>query len=299
MKQPTLRFAVPAASLALAACFSSSPSSLKDPEIPGDQVGATSYAIQADRIIVEFPEESFSWCVGNEIQQDTRPAVRDTSGFELEGNALRIYFRVDSSEFMDAIVRRNESFERVGSGNGLKGVWRLEQFNYEVVSGALAPDEKSRLDSELADIRKRFATLTGHIRLSDDSMFVYTERNTARIMQEAWTQGGGFDNPEPESTGYDIDFRILDSHTVEYHGRVTGETVKVTQSNQGDVTYRSDDPKHAEYRFLQNPTDCPDDEQPAWYIEFQYANQKVAAALPKRADSREIRPFRWFFGLHL
>jgi len=109
---------------------------------------------------------------------------------------------------------------------------------------------------------------------ADGILTTYSDRKTAANFLAAWN-GHYTESPtEADSAVYAVTVRVLDPHTLELKGRITGETVRITIENDGVRTYSSTLPGHGFYRHDEPAQTCPNESVPNWYYEFIAGNKK-------------------------
>src|SRR6185436_19570039 len=96
---------------------------------------------------------------------------------------------------------------------------------------------------------------------------IHVEANLASAFLKEWASEGPLDGLEP-AANYAIDLSVADPATVVLKGRLSGETVRITLSFEGDDVYTSDKAGHARYVYHHRPTQCPNESTPAWFAQF-------------------------------
>jgi hypothetical protein len=264
--------------LGLAGCLTGT--THQDDPIPGFRQSALPYAARDGQLVFQIPRRIDPSCNGSTLVYDTLPGWTDSITYALSGDSLEWDSPIDTST-AGAAVKHFLKYGRVGSGSGLPGIWLKSHSGYKVVSGELAPGLKARMDSNLIRENLEGAYLSMHLRVTGDSMELYAQFNSAGLATASWTDAIPENNQVDDSAHLDMDFRVVDGNTVEYHGRKTGETVRVARFDNYDVDYTSDNPAHVHYHYSDTPETCPDNPEPDWYYLFQRANAKVSTALPK------------------
>ena len=91
----------------------------------------------------------------------------------------------------------------------------------------------------------------------------------------------------------------MDRKTVQLKGLKTGEIVTLKLNDKGDRSYSSSNPNHPAFEYQEEPTSCPQEDQPAWYTsEFLNPNTKPGMGLVKmginNGNFRNATGFRGF-----
>lgn len=266
-----------AAALMLMGCLTNT--THQEEPIPGILQSSYSYTSRHGQLIVQLPRRIEPFCSGNNLVIDTVLFRKDSTEYSLSGDTLEWDYRPDSSN-TGAVVQHVLLYGRMGSGTGLPGLWKKGRSGYKVVSGQLALATKSTLDSLLTGENLEGAYYMVQLRVTGDSIEVYGQLNSAGLASVSWTNSTHMSS-QADSLRWDMDFRIIDTHTAEYHGRKTGETVRVVGFDNYDVDYSSDNASHHPYHYSDKPETCPDEYEPEWYAIFKAANTKVQTSLPK------------------
>lgn len=272
-----LLFPALSALLVLAGCLTNA--THQEDQVPGIRQSAYTYVARDSQLVFQIPRRIDPSCDGSILVYDTLPNTTDSIDFSLTDDTLEWDYRKDVSTdgYTTQYFLR---FGRIGSGSGLPGVWRKALIGYKVVSGELPPGIKASMDSGFVIQNMQGAYFQMYLHLTRDSLELYNQINSAGLVSVNWT------NPidakeQPDSMSWDMDFRIVDRNTVEYHGRRTGETVRVARFDNYDMDYTSDNPSHPHYHYSDIPETCPDNSEPDWYPAFQNANAKGLPSLPK------------------
>jgi hypothetical protein len=268
---------IAATTVFLAGCLTDS--TRQENPIPGVRLSSYGYWDHGSRLVYRIPTRINPSCNGNVPVYDTLPEKIDSLGYSLSGGILEWDYQPDSS-YVGAVFQYYLRFSRVGSGTGLPGIWRKGRRGYKVVSGELIPERREVLDGNMVSQNLEEDYILMHLRITGDSLQVYSQSNFSGLKKASWTTAL-YGESSSDSSRWDMDFRIVDKNTVEYHGRKTGETVRVARFDNNDVDYSSDDPSHPAYHYSDKPETCPDDFQPDWYSTFQSANAKDQSPLPK------------------
>jgi hypothetical protein len=123
-----------------------------------------------------------------------------------------------------------------------------------------------------------FQTVTWEF--SQDSVTRIEEVRWAQLFLARWN--GVIDGGPAfaDSSVFDIGVKVTSKLTVEFSGRRTGEALWLTGWPNGDRTYRSREPGHAEFRYFSSPVGCPAPLEPVWYTDFLAANRKIVNIPP-------------------
>jgi hypothetical protein len=184
-----------------------------------------------------------------------------------------------------AIVEDLTLLQRIYPGTGMQGSWRQIDLDYRVVSGTPDTEEQSELDGRLADRRWQSSFEEDEYEFTPNVILYYRDKRTADLAMARWDGQGPPGTASPESLAYDMDARAVDKYTMEYKGRATGETVRVTTLSNGDADYSSSDTSHHPMHYSENSTTCPLSSWPDWYENFRNANSRSGVPAPKAAAS--------------
>ncbi len=284
----TLAMGLAASALVFWGCLTGG-SEAKDPPSPSGEVsGPIPYSVQGDRIIVPALSDTTYGCLGDSLALEIGTDEADTTPFRISGNTLMLIISVDSTA-SGAVVEWLELLVRM-DGLGLEGTWRDSARDYRVVSGALTAAEMAEHDNLIETRRLRDSFKESFYVFNQGFIRAYQDEKTAERTMAAWTGTDPGSRQQAESLVYDIDFRIVDKYTVEYRGRRTSETVRVTEMPNGDLDFVSLNPEHSASHVPIKPTSCPVETVPAWYFDFLRSNAK--SALPKRSPpgGRSVDP---------
>jgi hypothetical protein len=270
----------------------------------GGEAAVIPYVLAGNKIISGGQPDTDFYCEGDVPHTEVYPGHPDTVEFQVSATTMTIYNSIDTSR-LGVVVQRIATLLRVGPGSGVEGTWKEGDQSYRVLSGTLSAEEKAEYDSDLVRSKKYMAYTEYSVVIGAGRITTYVDARTADRFIADWN-GTLSDHPEDaDSLRYDMTAKAVDKYTVELKGRKTGETVRVTRSPLGDMTYTSDNPAHAAYHYIHNARTCPNDPQPQWYSEFQSNNSKEPGILqksgqihPKADFSRPLqglpRPFRGF-----
>jgi hypothetical protein len=258
------------------------------PADPGDVTNTIPYNVAGNTIISGPIIYTETYCNGDLLRTESDTSDADTLVFQITGSKLTV-FGYDDTLQSGAVIELVSVFTREGSGTGLRGLWTGSSQVYRVISGTLSEEEESRLEENERISARYMAIHRSWVRFTDNELLVYRDREYAKQFLSEWN--GEFSTESyADSAQYAITVKAVDRNTVELNGRENGETVRITLDADGK-TYSSDMPGHALHRYLENPTTCPNDYEPAWYWEFLEANRSQVNpedifGLQKKAENR-------------
>lgn len=240
------------------------------------------YTVSADTLIVQYPIDTSWGCTSSGPGQASMTIIKpepDTTHFQVSGNRLQIL----RTEYLGApsdpaypVIRWRSVWQRVAGGPGLEGRWRNQDYGYEVVSGSLESWLKQRFDRMVwADsVEKRF--VTSELEFSRDSMWLRQDGDFAGFFVAEWN--GELGEDLPDSARFDVEVKAVDSRTVRFRGRKTGETVTLTLIGPELVKhYSSDNPDHPAFYPMEAFKRCDF----GWVEEFLAANQHPAVPMKR------------------
>ena len=267
------------AAAALTACLFDSSGSASAPAAPGERFVSYPYAQADSAIILSARVDSQAFCLGDALQHQPHPVGPDTVRFEVGATSLKLFAETQTQSY-GAKTRTYSGYERVGSGTGLAGNWKLVREDYVVVSGTLDANEKYVLDKGVKTYQALSVYGDAYVRFAGGRAETYYDVDEAKRFVDTWT-GAFWGKP---ALGFGAAFAIeataLDRNTVVLKGEATGESVRILVNAHGDRGFTSDNPAHAahQYRFI--PVACPNPEYPAWFADFKEANRRAARAAP-------------------
>jgi len=254
---------------------------------------AAAYTVSGNTLVVTSIYFECADDGGAEINSE-----QDSSLFSISGSTLTLDI-IDSEDY-SAVIEYQDIFTRAGSGNGIQGSWKLISEPYQVVSGTLDSASKAELDGEEAANAKLLSYGTMQYTFTSDSLYSYENVNLAGVFVGEWN--GDFDTqqdkPYSDSAQYEISIQAPNSSTVVLKGLIDSETVHVTFTENGDVTYASSDSTHTTFVYNPNqiPVTCAETQgQPDWWEAFLSENQNPNAydyGVPKAAVKKKTLPLR-------
>lgn len=215
------------------------------------------------------------------------PTRYDTLLTSLEGNELTIHFVSDTSG--DSFVSSTR-YRRVGTGNGLQGEWRAEEYRLRLEGTWLS---HGRIDLSEA-IDSRLILTADSYRSVDQELLSWASTQILRWNEVTWS-----DSAPTMSSFYDIEVTQVDPETVRYRGLRTGEIVIERRIRKGksspysgDVQISSSDTTHPTFVVREFVESCPI--YPEWYEGFRSDNYKTLpearnTPVPKFQALRRIR----------
>jgi len=250
------------------------------PEVSeGMLLDTVDYVILGNAIIVETQEdiEIFSYCsFADELVLDTfyfEEAGFDTTEFEIVGNTFVLAGDIDTLE-SGAVIQYFTTLTAVSNQSGVTGVWNNPTPGYEVLSGSMTAAEKIELDQELAFIimmMSEMSQVTYYISNTQIIIHIPEEINSnLDYFAEDYYEQYYADSLDAAQAA--ITLETIDNATVKLTGGTTGEIITVSQDNQGNRTYTSNNPDNADYTYYQNPTSCPNENRPDWMLAFYLDN---------------------------
>lgn len=261
--------------LALSGCLSGGEGG-ENPQAPSGNPDKTyPYVVQGDEIIDPPTADTSYGCHGDTLAPRVVPGPADTTPFRINGDTLTLVISVDTPE-VGAAVERVLRLARTAGRDGLEGTWRYLEEDYRIIAGTLTPDGQAQLDADFASIRFRDSFREVVYVIGGGFIRIYEDERTAERAIARWNGSDPSVRKTADSAKYEMDVRIVDKYTVEYRGRRTSETVRVTEKPNGDLDFVSLDPSHPPAHILTTPTSCPPEVIPAWYFEFQAANRNPA-----------------------
>jgi hypothetical protein len=254
-------------------------SNVSNPEEPGqsglESKPTLSYLLEGDRIINPARTTTDFNCLGDAPDQVITQIKPDTMRFRIEGSTLTFFYAPEAAN-SGATVAHKAIYQRSGSGSGLEGTWKLTDQGYEIVTGALTAAEKSDYDSELKETKHQLDFSTVLMEFAGGKITNQLDLNTAGLFMARWNGTDPELQGDPESAKYFMTAQALDKKRVQLKGLKTGETVQITATSLGDVTYTSDNPAHARHFYDHDSRSCPNQHQPDWYAKFMSDNAKPA-----------------------
>jgi hypothetical protein len=152
-----------------------------------------------------------------------------------------------------------------GSGSGLAGSWQW----IGIKDSAGAP-----VDTSMSILMNYEVT-----EFSATNMNTYNLKSNAEIMYDTYVFL--FD----PTSGYHITVARPDPNTVTLTGGISGEVMTVTfPVDNHSIIFSSTNPLHQAHIYYAEPTSCPNDASPAWFIDFLMANYQVAVAKQAATD---------------
>ncbi|HKP95356.1 MAG TPA: hypothetical protein VJ385_06320 [Fibrobacteria bacterium] len=263
---------------ALTGCLSDSSGETATPSLAAS--GTTPYSVSGEWILNPAHDDTGFYCSGNTLDSEVYENGADSVRFKIAGEKLSIYHSSDTAR-SGAVVEWISVYTRSGAGSGLEGTWTATDEGYQVVSGTLTAAEKTEHDSDLMWSKHYSSYKTVSVRFANGIITSSFDLNTAALFMERWNGIAPGQVDQPDSAQFDMTARAVDKYTVEFKGRKTGETVRVTTSPIDDKTYVSDQSAHAIHRYYGKPKTCPNEVEPLWYREFQTGNSKPAEAVRK------------------
>lgn len=268
---------------------------------PGTVGGVSSYTVLGNRLITPMHEDTSYSCLGTELRTTIKKTGPDSADFQVLGDTLKIANAPDTTS-SGAILHLTSIFARVGTGSGLEGKWKLSDQSYQVISGTLTSVEKDNYENDIANSKHIYSSyVTATVELSGGKITSTVDANTAGLFMESWNGSNPVIFHKADSTKYDMTAKAIDAHTLEFHGRKTGETVRLVMTSSGgnftgDIVYTSDKAGNAEFHYNVKSKTCPNPAQPDWYVAFQNANMKPGTKakigeIPAEKDFSPAIPF--------
>lgn len=259
--------------LALSGCLTGGGSGQNPPLPSGKPETTLPYIVQGDRIIFSPTEDTSYGCQGDSLSSRIEINPADTIRFELNQDTLTLVLSTYTAQSGGA-VERIQRLARTDGLGGLEGTWRYLGQDDRLVSGTLTAEEQAQFDGDLAGAR--FSDSFKEVVYVIDSGFIriYRDEKTAERALARWNGNDPVTEKTADSAKYDMDLRIVDKYTVEYRGRRTSETIRVTEMPNGDLDFVSLDPAHPPAHVRTSPTSCPADIIPVWYLDFRTQNRK-------------------------
>lgn len=278
---------------ALTGCLSAGEADLRpadrdtdpDPAPLGALILDYPYTAAGGRLLLQSHIDTVPGCLGDSAVPEIDTVTDHPLEFSLSGSVLLLFdpsqFVADSGSVIEYALR----LERRSDGEGMEGIWSLTDLVDRAGSGALSAEESARRELFLDQFRAQIPWVNREYRLRQGRFRIYEDRKSALFAEAEWH--GAFPMMgEADSLSFDMDFRIVDPYTVEYKGRRTGETVRVTEKPGGEMDFVSDRPNHPAVHYSRHPTRCPAPGYPVWYWDFRLYNRKPAApAAPKAAKT--------------
>jgi len=228
-----------------------------------------SYSDNGAALVITTPATTDYSCNGTTLVTRTRAGSTFTVPYTLSGNTLTVYTPDGAGTVLPsgAVVDYAEVYTG-GNGTGLQGTWTFSDATYLLVSGTLTAQDYSQITSELANIRDNGTGNT--IQFSGNSITTLQDANTAQDFLD-----GNWNPPRlPNAALYNVTVVATGKYTVRMTGVTTGEIVTLTLSPNGDVTYSSSVSANTTFHYFDQPTSCPNNDQPDWYVQFLAANVK-------------------------
>ena len=283
-------------SAVLAGCMTEGSSGGQPPAGSEEAFTPIAYTVVGDAIINHAHTETDRYCDGEILKSETYQTPADTVRFTITGKLLTVHPSVETLS-SGAVVQWTSSYTRVGSGSGLGGDWTQNDQTYQVLSGEPDSLEKDGLEERAALTRRMLTYTIVTVRFADGKISAYQNGDLSRRFIDNWNTSFGEDTDLPDSAIYDIDVKALDRKTVELKGLKkglkTGETVRIAMRVNGDRTYTSNVPGHAEFRYTDTPTACPEVFYPNWFLEFEQANASGPLVREKAAAPRAKKGIRF------
>ncbi len=282
--------------LAVCACVTGGEDDGPAPVPPGLPYLSARYRVEEGRIILPEHHDSDYYC------EEDRPMVRtyllwaDTMPYAVQGTALALGITSITApgSTSGAVFEFTYHFERRGGGKGLEGVWRIAYADFLLATGVPYEWEKEYFAQASERYRPLARLWEWDYVFHDGVLDRYLDEKVAERTKAEW-EGSLYPAPQEDADSflYDVDIRLLDKYTVEYHGRKTGETVKNTRIPlRGTYDLISDNPKHAPIHLVFRPGNaitCPYIE--SWFQEFLDENRKATSiAARKRSGSDVFNP---------
>jgi hypothetical protein len=247
---------------------------------------------------------SFTYCNGDSLvsQTDTMPDTSYSMRIELSANTLKMFPGLkDTLDSSKAVVELYMALSRKSSGTGLTGVWTLNGYNYEVISGMPTQGELSKnIFINFMDFYEGM-TFEYEFTGSQINYYVSGEYDHAKNFIDNWN-GKYYVGIDADSSRYAISIQKTGKTVVQLTGLKSGEIVTVVFSqisfndlinnNVGTTTYSSTNPSHPQYVYDSNKKTCPNAPEPSWYWEFLDSNSKIPGATGiSKSGSESFRKF--------
>lgn len=269
------------ASLSLTGCFldssgSGEGSAARPLSAEPDFVG--SYTLEGNRILMATAGQTFSYCDGAERREVVQPGRVDTLEFALAGNRLTVLNapETEAARTGGPLARIQWEASRSGRGTGLEGRWRIHDFDYRVVAGALDASAAAAWEKRIQAIRRGNALGISEMELRAGRAYTRSDIRWSELFLAEWNGELETALPSPASDRdlHDIKVVAVDKLTAELRGRKTGEAVRITFAADGTRSYSSDAQAHAPYADSAEPASCPD--QAGWFEAFKSENARDA-----------------------
>jgi hypothetical protein len=229
------------------------------------------YSLLGDTILIHTIRHFNRYCSGDSLHVDTFPEFEYKVPFEIHSDSM---FKFNEPiDTLPSGTRRiaYDVLVREGDGQGLIGLWSWTGIGYRILAGEPSAEERKTMDSSVAARRKLFSGAGIFTRYSQTRETDFEKVDYGHQRAAAWSVTVELLQIRMDSV-YDMDVRAVDSSTFEMKGRRSGETVRETRFNNGDMEYVSDVPSHHRHRYAYQPQSCPNPEVPDWYIPFLEAN---------------------------
>lgn len=262
------------------------------------------YTVSGDRIFMTQPPDTSWSCDAGVAIPEVEPAETDTTSYTLVGTALTLWS--DPDTLLDdeggfiAVLRSGSLLRRSGVGMGLEGRWRMESFEFHVLSGALDEEHRKMYDRFKTVLTQRNQYITSELEFAGGKAWSRVEGRFADFFVDDWNGRIAPDSTPPDSALYDIEVRTVDARTVSLKGRKSGENVTLTfDQPMGFATYSSDNPAHKTYNDLGYRPDCSGTGLPrSWFFQFKRENAKQPILFKKGPGQPENGRFRGILDLN-
>ncbi|MFC1586367.1 carboxypeptidase-like regulatory domain-containing protein [Fibrobacterota bacterium] len=191
----------------------------------------------------------------NDLVEDTRVMTWD---YVLSGDVIYLT-EYDTMEVSGAVVKTDENWKRVGSGNGLEGIWNIDTGRTcELISGTLTQSEQEMFCEGGPDSDEQWL-----IELTGDSALIYIDY--LPTFADSWVN----EWQREDTDGFYSNVEKISDDIVRLTIDSSGEVITVTlDREEGTHTYESTDPSHPTHVFYHKTVSCPNDDEPDWLTEF-------------------------------
>jgi hypothetical protein len=236
-------------------------------------VSEGAYSLLGDTILMQMSRHFNRYCSGDTLHVDTFPEYEYKVPFEIHSDSM-FQFNEPIDTLPSGTLRiAYDVLVREGDGQGLIGLWRWTGIKYRILAGEPSAEERISMDSAVAASGKLYAMAGVFTRFSKTRQIYFEKRDYGHARAASWSVTIEWSQIRQDSV-YDMDVRAVDSSTFEMKGRRSGETVRETQFDNGDMEYVSDVPSHHRHRHRYQPQSCPNPDVPDWYMPFLQANHR-------------------------
>ncbi len=224
-----------------------------------------------------------NYCEGDSLITGSDRSLIDTFGFKISGDTLSQI--TQDTLTSGAVVNRMLNSQRIGTGTGLLGSWKVMGFSYDIVDGEPSPNEEANLMSDAALYSKVLLYQNILYTFLEKDMYYTVDVKSAEEFIAAWN-GNDFPTDYPDSAQYDVTVEKVDQYTVKLTGRINGEAVTVSEFQNGDRIQSSSDSTHKTNHYYGVAKSCPNTYEADWYQSFLNANIKAPMPAMKRSSAQ-------------